>query len=52
MNRDVWNWFHNVVPNGGEIIEYLTKFSLKIHLNKNSKLQGNFDALLILLESS
>jgi len=48
MNRGVLNWFHNVVTNGGEIIEYWTKISLKIHLNQNSKLQGNFGAFLII----
>jgi hypothetical protein len=29
------SWFHNVLTYVGEIIEYRTIFSLKIHLNRN-----------------
>ncbi len=35
MGRGALNWFHDVLTYGGEVIEYSTIFSLKIHLNPN-----------------
>jgi hypothetical protein len=36
------SWFHNVLTYGGEVIEYLTIFLLKNHLNRNKKIIREF----------
>jgi hypothetical protein len=38
--------FHNVSTYGGEVIEYWTIFSLKIHVNQKKKLIGEFGCTL------
>ncbi len=35
MNRGAPSWFHNFLIYDGKVVEYWTKFSLKIHLNWN-----------------
>ncbi len=35
MKKCALSWFHNVLTYNEKVIEYLTKFSLTIHLNKN-----------------
>jgi hypothetical protein len=37
---DALSWFNNVSNYNGEIIEYGTKFSLKIHLTQRKKYKG------------
>jgi hypothetical protein len=39
-------WFHKFLAYGGEVIEYWTKSSLKIHLNQNQNLWVNLVPLL------
>ncbi len=48
MRKGAPIWFHNVSTYGGEVIEYWTIFSLKIHLNQQI-IGGVF---LVLLENS
>jgi hypothetical protein len=45
------SWFHNILTYNGEVIEYWTIFSIKIHFNQNSKLLSKLGTLLIVLES-
>jgi hypothetical protein len=53
MSRGASRWFYNVLTyDDGEVIDCWIFFSLKIHLNQNSKLKGNLGALMILLEST
>jgi hypothetical protein len=51
MGTKIPSWFYNVSTYDGKVIEYWTFLKLKIHLNKNYKLQFNLDMILVLLES-
>jgi len=51
MSRGAKSWFHNVWTYNEKVIEYWTKFSLKISIKSRFKIIGEFGTHLVLLES-